>query len=207
MANYNTWLVHHGYMTLKGGSEESERKLEDLFGQGQFWPNVDWRRTKAYAMGLGDIYLNVKGRESQGIVEPGPEYERIRSQLITDLTAWIDPENGEHPVRRVLRREDVYRGFDPNVIPDLLVANNPGYRVSWQTSLGGIPKEELEVNSRKWSGDHCSLDADITQGILFVNRKLDAPEPTILDLFPTILSYLHVPIPGDLDGHALPETR
>jgi len=207
MANYNTWLVHHGYMTLKGGSEESERKLEDLFGQGQFWPNVDWRRTKAYAMGLGDIYLNVKGRESQGIVEPGPEYERIRSQLITDLTAWIDPENGEHPVRRVLRREDVYRGFDPNVIPDLLVANNPGYRVSWQTSLGGIPKEELEVNSRKWSGDHCSLDAEITQGILFVNRKLDAPEPTILDLFPTILSFLHVPIPGDLDGHALPETR
>ena len=206
MANYNTWLVHHGYMVLKGG-EESERKLEDLFGQGQFWPNVDWRRTKAYAMGLGDIYLNVKGRESQGIVEPGPEYERIRSQLASDLTAWIDPETGEHPVRRVLRREEVYSGFDPNVIPDLLAANNPGYRVSWQTSLGGIPKEELEVNARKWSGDHCSLDADITQGILFANRRLVAPHPTILDLFPTILEYLKVPVPGDLDGHALPEIR
>jgi predicted AlkP superfamily phosphohydrolase/phosphomutase len=206
MANYNTWLVHHGYMVLKGG-EESERKLEDLFGQGQFWPNVDWRRTKAYAMGLGDIYLNVKGRESQGIVEPGPEYERIRSQLASDLTAWIDPETGEHPVRRALRREEVYSGFDPNVIPDLLAANNPGYRVSWQTSLGGIPKEELEVNARKWSGDHCSLDADITQGILFANRKLAAPHPTILDLFPTILEYLNVPVPEDLDGHALPEIR
>jgi predicted AlkP superfamily phosphohydrolase/phosphomutase len=206
MANYNTWLVHHGYMTLKGGAG-SEKTLEDLFGQGQFWPNVDWRRTKAYAMGLGDIYLNVKGRESQGIVEPGEEYERIRSRLIADLTAWIDPENGEHPVRRVLRREEVYKGFDPNVIPDLLVANNPGYRVSWQTSLGGIPEAELELNNRKWSGDHCSLDAEITKGILFSNRKLAAGAPTILDLFPTILNYLHVPIPEDLDGRVLPETR
>ncbi|HYV50441.1 MAG TPA: hypothetical protein VE910_00940, partial [Dongiaceae bacterium] len=89
----------------------------------------------------------------------------------------------------------------------LLVANNPGYRVSWQTSLGGIPKEELEVNARKWSGDHCSLDADITKGILFVNRKLDAPSPSILDLFPTILGYLNVPVPGDVDGHALPEVK
>lgn len=206
MANYNTWLVHHGYMTLKRtGAGESDRKLEDLFGQGQFWPNVDWRRTKAYALGLGDVYLNVRGRESQGIVEPGEEYERIRTQLITDLEAWVDPENGEHPVRRVIRREEAYRDFDPNLIPDLLVANNPGYRVSWQTSLGGIPERELELNARKWSGDHCSLDAEITPGVLFSNRKLDAGRATILDLYPTILGYLGVPIPQDLDGRSLPE--
>jgi predicted AlkP superfamily phosphohydrolase/phosphomutase len=124
-ANYNTWLVQNGYMTLKSDSPDPEKKLEDLFGKGQFWPNVDWARTKAYAMGLGDIYLNVKGREGQGIVEPGEEYERIRNRLIADLEAWIDPENGEHPIRRVIKREDVYRGFDPDLIPDLLAANNP----------------------------------------------------------------------------------
>ena len=205
-ANYNTWLVQNGYMTLKSDSPDSEKKLEDLFGKGQFWPNVDWARTKAYAMGLGDIYLNVKGREGQGIVEPGEEYERIRNRLIADLEAWIDPENGEHPIRRVIKREDVYRGFDPDLIPDLLAANNPKYRVSWQTSLGGIPKDLLQVNDRKWSGDHCSLDAEITKGILLSNRRLRAEDATILDLFPTVLAYLGVPLPPDIDGRVLPET-
>ena len=204
-ANYNTWLVKNGYMTLKNNSPDPEKKLEDLFGQGQFWPNVDWRRTKAYALGLGDIYLNLRGREAKGIVEPGEEYERIRDQLIADLLSWIDPENGESPVRRVIKREDVYTGFDPDLIPDLIVANNPKYRVSWQTSLGGIPPDLLQVNDRKWSGDHCSLDPEITKGVFFANRKLVDPEPTILDLFPTILGYLQVPLPEDLDGKVLKE--
>jgi hypothetical protein len=204
--NYNTWLVKHGYMTLRGGGADSQKKLEDLFGQGQFWPNVDWARTKAYAMGLGDVYLNVKGREAKGIVEEGEEYERIRSRLIADFEAWIDPENGEHPVRRARTREDVYgENIDRDLIPDLLLANSSGYRVSWQTSLGGIPPQEIQINNRKWSGDHCSLDADITKGILFSNRKLRAPDPSILDLFPTILGYLGVPCPDSLDGAALEE--
>jgi len=203
--NYNTWLVRNGYMTLKSEGPDTEKKLEDLFGKGQFWPNVDWSRTKAYALGLGDIYLNVKGREAQGIVEPGEEYDRIRNQLIEQLEAFEDPENGEHPVRKVFTREEVYNGFDPNLIPDLLAANSDGYRVSWQTSLGGIPKDLLEVNARKWSGDHCSLDPRITKGILFSNRKLRADDPSILDLLPTILGYLDLPVPADVDGKRLEE--
>jgi predicted AlkP superfamily phosphohydrolase/phosphomutase len=203
--NYNTWLVQNGYMTLKSSRPDTEKKLEDLFGQGQFWPNVDWRRTKAYAMGLGDVYLNVKGREAQGIVEPGAEYERIRDQLIVDLERWVDPETGDHPVRRAQKREEVYRGYDDDLIPDLLLGNNPKYRVSWQTSLGGIPPDLMQINDRKWSGDHCSFDAAITKGILFSNRKLEVEEPTILDLFPTILGYLDIPLPEDRDGKALEE--
>jgi predicted AlkP superfamily phosphohydrolase/phosphomutase len=203
MVNYNTWLVQNGYMTLTSDAPDSEKKLEDLFGQGQFWPNVDWRRTKAYAMGLGNVYINVKGREAKGIVEPGEEYDRIRNQLILDMEGWIDPETGDRPVRRAIKREDIYNGFDPDLIPDLLVANNPKYRVSWQTSLGGIPRNLIELNERKWSGDHCSLDAEITKGIFFANRKLDTEGVDILDLFPTVLGYLGVPLPEGLDGHAL----
>ncbi len=205
--NYNTWLVRNGYMTLKNNSPDTEKKLEDLFGQGQFWPNVDWSRTKAYALGLGDIYINLKGREAHGIVEPGEEYERIRTQLGRDLEAYTDPENGEHPVRRVVKREDVYHDYDPNLIPDLFAANNDGYRVSWQTSLGGIPAKILSVNDRKWSGDHCSLDPETTKGILFCNRKLDTTDCTIMDIFPTVLHYLGVAIPDSLDGRLLRELQ
>lgn len=208
MVNYNTWLVRNGYMTLKSNTPDTQKKLEDLFGQGQFWPNVDWKRTKAYALGLGDIYLNVKGREAEGIVQPGEEYERIRSQLVQDMEAWVDPETGDHPVRRVITREEAYgsTGYDKNLIPDLIAANSPGYRVSWQTSLGGIPAKLMQENTRKWSGDHCSLDPQVTKGILFCNRKLDVTDPSILDFYPTVLHELGVPVTADdLDGHAWKE--
>ena len=166
--NYNTWLVKNKYMTLTNEGDTKEKTLEDLFGRGQFWPNVDWENTKAYALGLGDIYINLKGREAYGIVRPGKQYEKLRNEIKEELEAWVDAENGQKPVRRVYKREEVYKGFDPNLVPDLIVANNNGYRVSWQTSLGGIPKDLLEDNKKNWSADHCSLDPEITKGYFLI---------------------------------------
>jgi predicted AlkP superfamily phosphohydrolase/phosphomutase len=202
--NYNTWLVMNGYMTLKTGVEVKDRNVEMLFDQGQFWENVDWSKTRAYAMGLGELYINVKGREAQGIVNPGSDYAALKSELKQRLVAMTDPETGEHPVRRVLAREDVYRRFDPNLIPDLFITNNDGYRVSWQTSLGGIPKNLLEPNKQVWSGDHCSVDPEIVKGVFFYNRRVATTrEPYIADLYPTVLALLGVEPPYELDGVAL----
>src|SRR5439155_27088833 len=94
--NYDTWLVENGFMAMKGGlGAEKQADLEMLFVQGEFWPNVDWSRTKAYAMGLGEIYLNVKGREGQGIVAPGAEYEAVRSEISRRLADLTDPKTGK----------------------------------------------------------------------------------------------------------------
>ena len=201
--NYNTWLVKNKYMTLTNEGDTKEKTLEDLFGRGQFWPNVDWDNTKAYALGLGDIYINLRGREANGIVRPGKQYEKLRDEIKEKLEAWVDAENGQKPVRRVYKREEVYKGFDPNLVPDLIVANNNGYRVSWQTSLGGIPKDLLEDNKKNWSADHCSLDPEITKGIFLSNMKFDVNEANIMDIFPTILQLLNIPIPDDVDGRVL----
>lgn len=202
--NYNTWLVMNGYMTLKTGVQVKDRNVEMLFDSGQFWENVDWSHTRAYAMGLGEMYINVKGRESQGIVNPGADYDALKSELKSRLVTMTDMETMEHPVRRVLAREDVYRQFDPNMIPDLFVTNNDGYRVSWQTSLGGIPKNLIEPNKQTWSGDHCSVDPEIVKGIFFYNRKLSTDRaPYIADVYPTVLGLLGVPAPYELDGVAL----
>ena len=202
--NYNTWLVMNGYMTLKTGVSVRARNVEMLFSQGQFWENVDWSRTRAYAMGLGEMYINVKGREAQGIVSPGADYDALKSELKTRLVQLTDPENGEHPVRRVLAREEIYKQFDPNSIPDLVVTNNDGYRVSWQTSLGGIPKDLLEPNKQVWSGDHCSVDPELVKGIFFYNHKLSTERaPYIADIYPTVLGLLGVPAPYALDGTEL----
>jgi predicted AlkP superfamily phosphohydrolase/phosphomutase len=199
--NYNTWLVMNGYMTLKTGVQVKDRNVEMLFDQGQFWENVDWSKTRAYAMGLGEVYVNLKGREAQGIVAPGAEYDALKAELKSRLVTMTDPETMEKPVRRVLAREEVYRQFDPNMIPDLFVTNNDGYRVSWQTSLGGIPKNLIEPNKQAWSGDHCSVDPEIVKGIFFYNRRLatDRP-PYIADIYPTVLGLLGVKPPYELDG-------
>lgn len=199
--NYDTWLVLNGYMTLKSGVRVKDRNLEMLFDQGQFWENVDWSKTKAYAMGLGEIYINLKGREAQGIVKPGAECDALKTELKQRLTQFTDPETGEKVVRRVLAREEIYRKFDPNLIPDLFVTNNDGYRVSWQTALGGIPKDLLEPNKAVWSGDHCSVDPEIVKGIFFYNRKLATDRaPYIADIYPTVLGLLKVKAPYELDG-------
>jgi predicted AlkP superfamily phosphohydrolase/phosphomutase len=202
--NMNTWLVRNGFMKLKGQGQNKQLTLDDLFVEGQFWPNVDWSRTKAYALGLGSIYINQLGREREGIVAPGAEYDQVCREIQDGLEACVDSLTGEHPVAKVYRRDEMYSDYDPDLIPDLRAANNLGYRVSWQTSLGGIPKEMFDDHTERWSGDHCSLDPKLVKGILFCNRPLRIEgQPGIEDLFPTILHLFSVPIPGDVDGKAL----
>ncbi|MCL4839232.1 MAG: alkaline phosphatase family protein [Thermoanaerobaculia bacterium] len=201
--NYNTWLAREGYLVLKGESPE-RANLEDLFDQGEFFVNVDWSRTRAYAMGLGNIYVNLAGRESQGIVQPGAEYEALTAEIRQKLEAFQDPENGEHPVAHVWTRDEAYGVYDPNLIPDLFPSNNEGYRVGWQDTLGIVAKEIVETNRDIWSGDHCSLHPPLVDGVLFANRPLDLdPQPYMGDVMPTLLALYGVAEPVRLDGRSL----
>ena len=201
--NYNTWLVRNGFLALKGG-DEKQADLEQLFGQGEFWPNVDWSRTKAYSMGLGEIYVNLRGREAHGVVEPGADYDAVRQEIRTKLTALVDEATGRRPVEKVYFREEAYGSFDANVIPDVFVTNSDGYRVSWQASLGVVTPDLYEENRQVWSGDHCSVDPDVVPGILFSSRPLrTAPRPNMADLPATIYKALGVTPPEKLDGAPL----
>ena len=200
--NYNTWLATNGFMTLTG--EDSKRKnLEDLFGQGEFFVNVDWSKTKAYALGLGQIYINVAGREGKGIVQPGAAYKQVADAIRAGLEAYVDPATGEHPVAHVFTRDEAYGTYDPELIPDLIPSNSEGYRVGWQDSLGGIGKVIVEPNDQIWSGDHCSVYPPLVKGILFSNLKLDAADAKMGDVMPTILDLYQVQPPERLDGKSL----
>jgi predicted AlkP superfamily phosphohydrolase/phosphomutase len=202
--NYNTWLVKNGLMTLREPPSGGGQTLANLFDRGgQFFKYVDWTRTKAYAMGLGNIYVNLLGREPKGSVAPGREYEEVRDAVVHGLESLVDPDTGEKPVLRVYRREEIYNGFDPRVVPDLRAANGPHHRVGWQTSLGEVPPEIFEDNRKAWSGDHCSNDPSVVPGILFSNVPLDTKDPFIGDLFPTTLALLGLPEVKGLDGRSL----
>jgi len=152
-------------------------------------------------MGLGNIYLNVKGREGKGIVSPGAEYEEVRRKIVAGLSQLVDPKTGERAVSRIFTREEAYGSFDADVIPDLFVTNTRGYRVGWQSSLGVVTSEMFEENAQVWSGDHCSLDPDLVPGILLSSRRLSkGGMPAIADVPATILKLLDVPEPEKLDG-------
>ncbi len=201
--NINTWLVRNGYMTLSRIDPVRDRNLEDLFGRGTFWPNVDWKKTRAYALALGQIYINVKGRERDGVVAPGAEYEAVRSGLMAKFAALRDPDTGEPIVRRMFKREDIFKGPYFSEAPDLVVGFHEGYRVSWQTSLGGIPPEIVVPNERRWSADHCSVDPELVPGVFFCNRPVTSTAARIEDIAPTVLRRLGIAPPADMDGHDL----
>ena len=195
----DTWLAREGYIALTGSGGQVEN-LENLFDRGEFWPNVDWRHTRAYHLGLGGLYINLAGREAQGVVAPGDEYERLRRELAARLEAVIDPETGQHPVSRVFLREQVYRTYDPQLIPDLIVTTSEGYRLSWQSALGGMPDRLFEDNDRVWSGDHCTLDPDVVPGVLFSSLPLKRRQLSMIDVYPTVMKLLSVEPPEVLTG-------
>ena len=201
--NLNTWLVQNGYQVFHGQAGESKLTLADLFGRGRFWEGVDWTRTRAYAVGLGQIYFNLRGREGQGIVSPGTEYKALQDEIAAKLVTLADPETNLPVMRSVYRRDDLYKGEYLQYAPDLQVGFNDGYRVGWQDTMGGVSREIIENNNRKWSGDHCATAAEISGGVFFVNRKINREKPHIMDVSPTVLKLLAVPLPTDLDGTPL----
>ena len=202
--NLNTWLVQQGYMVLKSQSTEpGEKKLDDLFGGGEFWENVDWSRTRAYAMGLGQIYFNLRGREASGIVSPGAEAKQLADELSAHLLTMTDPDDGAKIVRAVYKRDDVYSGEFIHNASELQVGMEDGYRVSWQTTLGGSPKGIVYPNMKKWSGDHGGYDFATTAGVFISNKPIASDTPSIIDIAPTVLKFFGLPVPQSIDGKPL----
>jgi predicted AlkP superfamily phosphohydrolase/phosphomutase len=197
--NYNTWLVKNGYMTLKG--QGTRKSLEDLFDEGEFLDNVDWSQTKAYALGLGQLYINLAGREAQGIVKP-EEYDQVVAEIKAGLEGYVDEQTGENPVAYVFTRKEAYGDSDPLLMPDMVPSNNDGYRVGWQDSLGGFGQDVVEDNDRVWSGDHCSVYPPLVEGIFYSTLKVDR-QPYMADFMPTVLGIYGVELPAKLDGESL----
>ena len=188
--NLNTWLKESGYHTLINPWKQGR---EDLF------MNTNWSRTKAYSFGLNSLYINQKGREAEGAVNPGPEKEALVREIAYKLENFRDPKTGERPVLRAYIAKDVYQGPYVDLAPDIIVGYNHGYRTSWATPLGRIPKEIVEDNKEKWSGDHC-MDPEVVPGILLTNRKIKAKSPALYDLTPTILKIFGVEIQKEIKG-------
>ena len=188
--NLNAWLHQNGYLALKDGKTES----------GDWFDDVDWSRTRAYTMGLNGLYLNVKGREMQGIVDPA-EAEALKIELQQKLNGLKDPASGEAGITGVFITGNVYRGPYTENAPDLIVGYGAGYRASWDSVLGKVTGQVFEDNLKAWSGDHC-IDPRLVPGILFSSHKFATEKPHIADVAPTILTLFGLAPPSHFDGKA-----
>jgi predicted AlkP superfamily phosphohydrolase/phosphomutase len=187
--NLNAWLRDNGYLVLENGATES----------GRYFKGVDWQRTRVYTLGLGGLYLNLKGRESQGIVQPGAEADALKKELIEKLSGLQDQELGATGIRTVYDSSALYRGPYLAEAPDLIVGYNEGYRTSWDAAVGKVTADVFEHNCKAWSGDH-SVDPMLVPGVLFSNRKIEATDPGIEDLAPTTLQLFGVKTPPWMEG-------
>jgi len=191
--NLNSWLVQKGCMGLKEGAAAGE----PLFA------SVDWSRTKAYAVGFCSLFLNVKGRERQGIVAQPEEYRRVRGEIVLALRAWRDPETGAQVVRNAYTKDEVYKGRHLEDAPDIIVGYSPPYRASWTTAIGAAPAGKvIKENTESWPGDHL-VDGPCVPGAFLSNVACSGTSPRLIDIAPTVLRLLDAAIPADLDGQSL----
>lgn len=164
--------------------------------------DVDWSQSKAYSFGrhLGSIYVNVKGREPQGIVEPGTEYEAVRDEIERMALDFRDPRTGQPLIGQVLRREEIYSGPYLDKAPDLtLLPREPSDIFFGLADFG----HRLTVDTvYRYSGMHRD------HGMLIVNGPNVQPgsvlqDASIYDIAPTVLHAMGLPVPSDMDGHVL----
>jgi len=167
---------------------------------------VDWSRTKAYSFGYhGQVFLNVRGREPQGIVEPGAQYEQVRDELIEALLAWRDPQDGQPVVTKLVRREEIYHGPRLEEAPDLvLVMRNFAYitRQGYEFGYGG--GAVFSPPTTHESGSH-RLEGVVVASGPGVRNLGEIEAVSIMDLAPTILYLLGERIPRWMDGRLLRE--
>jgi len=192
----NTWLVRNGYLSLKGQTDPATAFTEEKFLQG-----IDWGRTRAYGLGLGSVFLNLKGRERDGVVDPA-EAPGLLKEMKEKLLAVTDPATGDKVFEAVYLQADVYTGLSQSEAPDMQVGYAEGYQTDKSSASGAAPKDLFVPNDDKWSGEHAASDVEHCPGILFSSKPFTV-NATLLDIGPTALKYLGKPIPAAFEGKPL----
>jgi predicted AlkP superfamily phosphohydrolase/phosphomutase len=178
----NRWLIDNGYLVRIDPSIEEDDGL---------FRNIDWPKSRAYAYGINGLYINLRGRERTGTVEPR-DRRAVMDEIAQKLLATIDPATGQPAISKVYAREDIYHDGDAIEIgPDLQMGYAKGTRGSSKGALGNIEKDLIRDNLDDWSGDHI-MDPDAVPGVLFASRKLARPAPSLRSLAASILTELGI---------------
>lgn len=213
----NRWLAERGYLQLLGGAPPPvtlrayfDRQNGLLLGDARADERFDWSKTEVFAAGAGSLFVNLAGRQEAGIVEPGAPFHALLARLRDDLEAMTDPATGAPIVARVRLLADLPENataLQRGRLPDIQVDFRPGYRAAWSSRLGEVEAAWIESDQGRWSGDYAGMDPQALPGVLFCNRSLP-PEVRVIDVAPSVLRLLGVPVPEEMEGEAfLPARR
>jgi predicted AlkP superfamily phosphohydrolase/phosphomutase len=189
----NTWLRDNGYLGVKN---------PDLARDPGLYINVDWSKTQAYGLGLNGLYINVAGREKNGIVDPSKRSALAR-EIAAKLLKVVDPVTGEPAITNVYLRDDLQYTAEQEIGPDIVIGYAKGTRGSNESALGEVPSEQFQDNTEAWSGDH-GMDHRAVPGILFTDRPLKKPATSLQNLAASILAEFGVegfPAPPQAAGN------
>ncbi len=174
----NAWLHQNGYLAAKDESLPAGREL---------LTNVDWTRTRAYGFGLNALYVNLKGREKFGIVDPA-DRGRLLAEIQTALEATVDPWTQKPAIGHVYLRDQTFSDGGQRAIgPDAVVGYAKGTRGSDESALGEVEREVLTDNDKAWSGDH-EMDTPAVPGILATSRPLKRTARNLRELNASVLA-------------------
>jgi len=219
-ARFKHWLFRHGFTPQAVHKATPQiglaqiRKRVDPRQQGSkalyrrlflSFDDIDWARTRAYALGgMGQIYINLKGREPMGIVEPGQEYQALREELAEGLYRIVNPLSGQRYIEKVYWKEELYSGERLDWLPDIIF--EPGDLSCSDAGVFEFFSNQLFHPARAISGDHRKNGLFMMWGPHVVgNAGLPSGVVKMVDLAPTILHLLGEPIPEDMDGRVVAE--
>ncbi len=193
------WSVRR-HLHLRLTTEQRERVMVGIWLGG-----IDWARSRAFAESephCGWIRLNVRGREPEGIVAPGAEYEELRALIASQVAAVVDADTGEPAVEEVLVREDIpgaAGGARSDELPDLAVrwSNRRPLRAVRHPQAGVVTQHARDVPYTEHTGEGFVVAAGpgIAAG--------SSTEGDLVDLAPTLLALLDRPAPPEMAGRAL----
>ncbi|HSQ35013.1 MAG TPA: alkaline phosphatase family protein, partial [Candidatus Binatia bacterium] len=190
--NVNNWLAQEGYLKLTSGQAADEVSLIEY---------ADWPASRAYALGLNGLYLNLTGREREGRVGANAR-RRLLEELKGRLEAIRDPKDGQQVITGAYIAED---NFSKNYLqrsPDIILGFNRGYRISDESALGSLSRDVISDNLNWWSGDHC-VDPRKVPASFISSFKIQKQVPDMQDVAPTILKYFGIATPASMTGKAV----
>lgn len=189
----NAWLRDNGYLGVKN---------PDIAKDPGLYLNVDWSKTKAYGLGLNGLYINVTGREKNGIVA-AEDRSALAREIADKLLQVVDPVTGQPAITNVYLRDDLQFTTELEIGPDIVIGYAKSTRGSDESALGEVPKDQFKDNTGYWSGDH-GMDHRAVPGILFTDRPLKKPATSLQNLAASILAEFGVdgfPVPPETAGN------
>ncbi len=198
--NLNSWFRENGYLYLKTDPDEGplpEIPTEQRAEVG----DIDWPRTRAYTNGLAGYYVNIKGRERNGCVEPGDALA-LKQEINDKLRGLPDPERDSEAITELWAGEEIYQGPYRENGPDAIVGYKPGYRTDWDAAVGAVTSTVISDNTRSWSGDHC-MDPRQVPGVVFSSLPFPVTKPNLVDLAPSVLDLLGLAAPAHMTGRSI----